>query len=98
MSKILACIDTSPYANSVCDLTAWAATRLPSSVEVLHVIQRKSAVQERRDHTGAIGLGVKSGLLEELTRIEEAQGKLAIAAGRMLLAAAAARLRDPRIH
>ena len=93
MSKILACIDTSPYANSVCDLTAWAATRLSSSVEVLHVIQRKSAVQERRDHTGAIGLGVKSGLLEELTRLEEAQGKLAIEAGRALLETAAEQLR-----
>lgn len=98
MSKILACIDTSPYANSVCDLTAWAGQRLSASVEVLHVVQRKSAVQERRDHTGAIGLGVKSGLLEELTRIEEAQGKLAIEAGRMLLDAAKERLRDSGIH
>src|SRR5690625_5803576 len=93
MSKILACIDTSPYANSVCDLTAWAATRLSSPVEVLHVIQRKSAVQERRDHTGASGLGGKSGLLEELTHLEEAQGKLAIETGRSLLETAAEQLR-----
>lgn len=93
MIKILACIDTSSYADSVCDLTAWAAQRLLSSVELLHVVQRKSAVQERYDRTGAIGLGVKTDLLEELTRIEEAQGKLAIEAGRVLLDAAADRLR-----
>src|SRR3546814_1299689 len=98
MTKILAFIDTSPYANSVCGLTAWAGQHLPSSVEVLHVVQRKSAVQERHDRTGAIGLGVKSDLLEELTRVEEAQGKLAIEAGRVLLDAAAERLRATGIH
>ncbi|EJC65623.1 universal stress protein [Alcaligenes nematophilus] len=98
MIKILACIDTSSYADSVCDLTAWAAQRLLSSVELLHVVQRKSAVQERYDRTGAIGLGVKTDLLEELTRIEEAQGKLAIEAGRVLLDAAADRLRAAGIH
>src|SRR3546814_9952203 len=98
MTKILACIDTSPYANSVCGLTAWAGQHLPSSVEVLHVVRRKSAVQERHDRTGAIGLGVKSDLLEELTRVEEAQGKLAIEAGRVLLDAAAERLRATGIH
>src|SRR3546814_9044549 len=98
MTKILACIDTSPYANSVCGLTAWAGQHLPSSVEVLHVVQQKSAVQERHDRTGAIGLGVKSDLVEELTRVEEAQRKLAIEAGRVLLDAAAERLRATSIH
>ncbi|MFW8566838.1 universal stress protein [Orrella sp. 11846] len=93
MSKILACVDTSPYADSVCELAAWAAKKLFSTVEILHVIQRKSAVQERRDLTGAIGLGVKSELLEELTRLEESQGKLAIEAGRAILDTAANQLR-----
>ncbi len=92
MFKVLACIDASPYANSVCDLSAWAAERLSASVELLHVVQRKSAVSERHDLSGAIGLGVKSELLEELTRIEEAQGRLAIETGRALLAAAQERL------
>lgn len=98
MSKILACIDASPYANRVCELTAWAAKKLSSSVEVLHVVQRKSAVQERRDHSGAIGLGVKGELLEELTRLEETQGKLAIEAGRVLLETAAGQLRAAGVH
>lgn len=47
----------------------------------------------RRDLSGAIGLGVKSELLEELTRIDEAEGKLAIEHGRVLLAGASERLR-----
>lgn len=88
MSKVLACLDTSPYAQSVCDLAAWSARRLEAHVDVLHIIQRKSAVTSRTDLSGAIGLGVKSDLLEELTRIEETESQLAIQAGRALLNAA----------
>lgn len=94
MNRILACIDASSYANNVCDLTAWAATRLSASVELLHVVQRKDAVAARKDLSGAIGLGVKSGLLEELTRIDEAEGKLAIQKGRILLDAAETSLKE----
>lgn len=93
MSKILACIDASSYAMSVCDLAAWLASRSKSDIELLHIVQRKSAVATRHDYSGAIGLGVKSELLEELTRIEEAQGKLAVDSGRALLDAARARVR-----
>src|SRR5690554_3574685 len=97
MSKILACIDASSYAEAVCDLTAWVATRLGWEVELLHVLQRKSAVNSRHDLSGAIGLGVKSELLEELTRIEEAHGKIAMEGGRALLAAAENRLQAANI-
>ncbi|GGE21689.1 universal stress protein UspA [Polymorphobacter glacialis] len=90
---ILACLDPSAYGVSVVDLTAWVAGRLSASVELLHVIQRKDAVAARGDHSGAIGLGVKSGLLEELTRIDQAEGKVAIEHGREILADAEARLR-----
>ena len=92
LDHILACIDASPYSAGVVDLTAWLASRLSASVELLHVIQRKDAVAARRDLSGAIGLGVKSGLLEELTRIDEAEGKLAIERGRLLLQAGIERL------
>jgi len=93
MNRILACIDASAYASSVVDLAAWAATRLRAEVELLHVVQRKDAVAARNDHSGAIGLGVKSELLEELTRIEEASGRLAVEEGRILLDAGVTRLR-----
>ena len=88
MKRILACVDASSYASSVCELAAWAATRLSARVELLHVVQRKDAVAARNDLSGAIGLGVKSELLEELTQIDEAEGKLAIGDGRVLLAQA----------
>ncbi|MEM1288707.1 MAG: universal stress protein [Pseudomonadota bacterium] len=85
MKHILACIDASPYAARVCDLAAWAAKRLGGSVELLHAIQRSNAAASRKDLSGAIGLGVKSALLEELTQLDEAEGKLAIERGRVLL-------------
>ena len=92
MERILACVDPSAYAAPVCDLAAWAAARLDLPVELLHVIQRNDAVAERHDLSGAIGLGVKGDLLEELTRIDEADARLRIERGRLLLAAAGERL------
>jgi nucleotide-binding universal stress UspA family protein len=94
MKNLLCCIDASIYAASVSDLSAWAAKRLSRGVEVLHIIQRKDAVAARKDLSGSIGLGVKTDLLEELTRIDEAEGMLAIERGRLLLDAAVKRLRD----
>lgn len=92
--KIIACIDASQYATSVVDHAAWAAGHLDASVEVLHVIQRKDAVAARHDLSGAVGLGAKSGLMEELTRIDEAEGRLARERGKVLLQAAEERLKD----
>lgn len=92
--KVLACIDASNYATSVVEHAAWAAARLSATVEVLHVIQRNDAVAARNDLSGTVGLGAKSGLLEELTRIDEAEGKLAQEKGRALLASARAHLEE----
>lgn len=94
MENVLACIDASSYANSVCDLAAWASRRLEMPIELLHVVQRKDAVAARGDLSGAIGLGAKTGLMEELVRLEEADARLQVERGRALLAAGEARLRE----
>lgn len=94
MRKLLACIDASNYAASVMDSAAWAAERLEASIEILHVIQRNDAVAVRHDLSGAVGLGAKSSLLEELVSIDEAEGKLARERGRVMLAVASERLRE----
>src|SRR3546814_6751190 len=91
--KIIACIDASQYATSVVDHAAWVAFHLDATVEVLHVIQRKDAVAARHDLSGAVGLGAKSGLMEELTRIDEAEGRLAREQGNILLQTAEERLK-----
>lgn len=92
MANILACIDASIYATSVVDHAAWAAWRLGRQVEILHVIQRKDAVAARHDLSGAVGLGAKSSLMEELVAIDEAEGRLAQEKGRALLSAAKAHI------
>ncbi len=94
MNKLLACIDASSYAASVIDSTAWAAKRLDASIEVLHVIQRNDAAAARHDLSGAVGLGAKSSLLEELVSIDEAEGKLARERGRVMLSVAEERLKE----
>lgn len=94
MLKLLACIDLSQYAPSVCDHAAWVATRLDASVELLHILQRKDATMARNDLSGALGLGAKSSLMEELVSIEETEAKLAREHGRALLAASEERLRN----
>jgi nucleotide-binding universal stress UspA family protein len=94
MQHILACIDASAYANSVCDLAAWASKRLDLPIELLHVVQRRDAVAARNDLSGAIGLGVKTNLMEELVRLEESDAKLQVERGRVLLAAGEQRLRE----
>lgn len=94
MEHVLTCIDASGYADSVCDLAAWASKRLQMPVELLHVVQRSDAVSARSDRSGAIGLGVKTSLMEELVEMEAADTKIRVERGRVLLAAAEKRLRE----
>lgn len=94
MEHVLACIDASSYADSVCDLAAWASNRLAMPVELLHVVQRSDAVAARHDLSGAIGLGVKTSLMEELVNLEAADARLKVERGRLLLAAGENRLRE----
>ena len=87
METILAAIDASAHAQGVCQYAAWAARRLSLPVELLHVVQRQDAVAARRDLSGAIGLGVKSALMEELVHLSEQSSRAEIKKGRALLAA-----------
>lgn len=87
MEFILAAIDASAHAPGVCHYAAWASKRLEMPVELLHVVQKRDAVAARRDLSGAIGLGVKSDLMEELVRLSEESSRAEVEKGRILLAA-----------
>src|SRR3546814_17993370 len=93
MEHVLACIDASSYADSVCDLAAWASRRLQMPVELLHVVQRSDAVAARHDLSGAIGLGVKTSLMEELVELEAADTKLTVERVRLQIGRASSRER-----
>lgn len=93
MSKIIACIDGSPLAGSVCDHSAWLAHRLALPITLLHVLER-SLYPISPDTSGAIGLGSREHLLEALARLDEQRARLARADGEALLAEALQRLHE----
>lgn len=85
MPLILTCTDGSIYGPSIYQHAAWAATRLSASIEVLHVIDHHREQSATSDLTGAIGLDATAELTEELTKLEEAQGRVARLKGKAIL-------------
>ena len=97
MENVLAAIDASAYATSVCGYAGWAAKRLSLPVELLHVVQPQDPITARKDLSGAIGLGVKSDLMDELVRLSEESSRTEIEKGRVILAAGEQLLRESGI-
>ncbi|MAB12681.1 universal stress protein [Parvibaculum sp.] len=85
MTKFVALVDGSIYSQSVCDHAAWAATRAGASVELLHVLGRREPFGTPSDLSGAVGLGARTSLLEELAELDVARSKLAQKQGRAIL-------------
>lgn len=91
MKKVFACIDASAASDGVCDASAWIGSTAKIPIELLHVIE-KPEFHAGTDLSGAIGLGSRELLLEELIELDAKRGKLAIEHGKNLLAAAEKRL------
>lgn len=83
-NQITACIDGSPISSAVCDTAAWASCILNAPLTFLHVLE-KSHTPVKEDLSGAIGLGSREHLLDELTALDEKRNKLAIEYGKHLL-------------
>lgn len=89
--QIIASIDGSVGSLAVCEAAAWAAGRLDRSVLLLHTLERRQ--QHGADNwSGSIGLGAQSDLLEEMARLDQERGRLALQYGKTLLAEAKDRL------
>lgn len=82
--KIIALVDGSTYAASVCDHAAWVAGRTGAAVELIHVLGRREAA-DRHDHSGAIALGARTALLTELADLDAQRSKLIGQRGRAIL-------------
>lgn len=82
--KIVALVDGSAYSASVCDHAAWLSGRTGAPVELIHVLGRREA-PERPDLSGAIALGARTALLEELAELDARRAKLAGHRGRAIL-------------
>lgn len=85
MTRILACIDGSRYADHICANAAWAAKRLKAEIDLLHVLHPQSDYRAPADHTGAIGLGARSDLLAELSKLDEERSRLDRQKGEIIL-------------
>ncbi|PZX14903.1 nucleotide-binding universal stress UspA family protein [Palleronia aestuarii] len=82
--KLVALVDGSDYARSVCDHAAWIAKRTDLPVEILHVLGRREG-SGGGDLSGQISLGARSSLLKTLSDLDEQRAKLAMERGRAIL-------------
>ncbi|WP_207455377.1 universal stress protein [Azospirillum sp. SYSU D00513] len=94
MTKILACVDGSPYTPSVCDHAAWAAARTGDPVELLHAIGRRDipSVPHGLDLSGSLDAGETERLMAELAEMDARRAKLMQGRGRAVLEDARARV------
>jgi nucleotide-binding universal stress UspA family protein len=82
--KIIALVDGSIYSESVCHHAAWIAQRTQAPVELIHVLGRREA-PDKSDLSGAIRLGARSKLMEELAELDAQRAKLVSRRGRAIL-------------
>ena len=82
--KIVAFVDGSIYSESVCHHAAWIAQRTESAVELIHVLGRREA-PDTSDRSGAIRLGARSALMDELATLDAQRAKLVSHRGRAIL-------------
>ena len=83
-NTLIALVDGSAYSESVCHHAAWIAKKNDWAVKVYHVMGRRDAV-EKQDLSGAIKLGARTALLEQLSELDATRAKLAHEHGRAIL-------------
>ncbi|MFV1873925.1 MAG: universal stress protein [Oleiphilus sp.] len=93
MTMITACIDGSKISAYVCDAAAWLSLSLDAPVKLLHVLE-KAVVPVNDNLSGAIGLGSREHLLQEMTALDEQRSKLALEHGKHMLDDAQHRVQD----
>lgn len=84
VQKIVALVDGSIYSASVCDHAAWISQRTDAPVELIHVLGRREA-SDTHDHSGAIALGARTALMEQLAELDAQRSKLISHRGRAIL-------------
>jgi len=88
MKKIMTCVDGSAMTAAVTDAAIWAAKKLDKPMCFLHTLEKEQQ-HGADDYSGAIGLGARTALLEEMTKLDEQRGKVALQIGKELLSTAA---------
>ncbi|MGE6793218.1 universal stress protein [Pseudomonas guineae] len=97
MTQVMACIDGSHSTRAVCDYAAWANQRLSAPLTLLHVLDEVQ-YPTQPDLSGAIGLGSREHLLEELASLDQKRHTLAMEQGRLMLEAARERVQTEGVE
>lgn len=95
-NAIVSCIDGSSVSEAVCDYGNWIAAKVGAPLKLLHTIKHQNEPIVN-DYSGAIGLGSREDLLNELTEIEQNRSRLLIEKGQIMLKAAKERAIDSGI-
>ena len=82
--KIVAFVDGSIYATSVCDHAAWISKRTGAPVQLVHVL-RPGGAPALADPADPAPLGARSGVMEELAALDAQRARLMAAHGRALI-------------
>lgn len=96
-NHVVACIDGSEAALTVCDYAAWASLRMGAPLMLLHVLDEEK-YPARTDMTGSIGLGSREQLQEELASLDQQRSKLALKHGHLLLDEAEKRVQSAGVE
>jgi nucleotide-binding universal stress UspA family protein len=81
-AKIVAFVDGSIYATSVCDHAAWISKRTGAPVVLVHVLRGGAAASEQADPAP---LGRRSGVMDELAALDAQRARLMSLHGRAVL-------------
>ena len=84
MTKIITCVDGSTISSAVTEAAVWISKKLNKSILFLHTLEKEQQ-HGADDYTGAIGLGARTALLEEMTKLDEQRSKVAYQLGIKLL-------------
>lgn len=93
MQQVIACLDESTWSTSVQDAAFWAADRLQGQLVLFHSIAREP-LPVNSDLSGAIGLGARSKLMAEISRLDQQRAQVALQLGKKLLDSAYAKAQE----
>ncbi|MDQ8032752.1 MAG: universal stress protein [Bordetella sp.] len=93
MKYVIACIADTPRAEDVCDHAIWAAQRLDTDLEFLHVLEHQPDAAPITDLSGGIWMGAQETLLLELAELDKRRFELARTQGQQRLQSAVERAR-----
>ena len=77
-------MDGSAMTVAVTEAAIWASKKLDKPLCFLHSLEKEQQ-HGADDYSGAIGLGARSALLQEMTKLDEQRGKVALQLGKELL-------------